>query len=173
MNYAKEIENITNRILRKYEAKVGASSLIDDMSDAHEITGDVYSSEWKGEVLEVVFSDHEMDAFIAGAVSEKVYNEWQSAIRDLGLETYDSSGNILYLNRIIRFKNLFNDRYEVEETDNATLEIYDRVTHQGWSFEGACEDEDFPGSEALLDRIWATYEIHLGDIYSRLKSSQA
>ena len=99
MNYAKEIEDITNRILRKYEAKVGASSLIDDMSDAHEIIGDVYSSEWKDGVLEVVFSDQEMDAFIAGAVSERVYSEWEAAINDLGLETHDMSGNILYLTK--------------------------------------------------------------------------
>lgn len=162
MNYAKEIEDITNRILRKYEAKVGASSLIDDMSDAHEIIGDVYSSKWEDGVLEVVFNDQEMDAFIAGAVSERVYSEWESAIKDLGLEIHDMSGNILYLTRRMRFLKLFNDRYEVEETDSGSLEIYDRVTRQGWSFEGACEDEEFPGGSALLDRIWATHEIHLG-----------
>ena len=167
MNYAKEIEDITNRILRKYEAKVGASSLIDDMSDAHEIIGDVYSSEWEDGVLKVVFNDQEMDAFIAGAVSERVYSEWESAIKDLGLEIHDMSGNILYLTRRMRFLKLFNDRYEVEETDSGSLEIYDRVTLQGWSFEGACMDEDFPGSSALLDRIRATYDIHLGDYERR------
>lgn len=56
-------------------------------------------------------------------------------------------------------KKLIRNRYEVTITADECIEIFDRVTRQGWSFEAACEDESFPGGEHVINQICELYNL--------------
>lgn len=90
MSIAKKVEAILADIIKKYGIK---------------LSPEIYNWEWEtaswgGKELKINFNDDALCGFLAGYVSEKVYDEWEKAIEAIGYEIVDTDGSTLLLTHI-------------------------------------------------------------------------
>jgi len=86
MKEIKEIKENIERIMNDTLSKLDT-----------DIIGDVYDISKDEDQIQVTFSDCEISAVLAGYIPVSTYDQMESALLEIGLEPYDSSGATWFL----------------------------------------------------------------------------
>lgn len=90
MTIVNKVENILKSLILKHDIR----------SLNSEIYSHKYINEYGVKTLVIDFEDEYMSPFLAGYVSEKIYDEWEEEISKLGFEIVDTDGSTVYLEKL-------------------------------------------------------------------------